>query len=1381
MSPSLEIIRGTKANKLGSIRELHVSVPTLKAPEKWDPDVYLNEARAVLVPELRPMVRLSRRKIQLFLKVQFFKKDPGVHPIFIKTQFRTKPMEVLNETKINLVLIRQGFKIMEYIDTFTNQGSGWQFDKILSCKCKVYRFRLATGGNYLPLPYYIEDKQACINPQNKTNDYCLPLAWLISELPEGTVHPERESHFINKKQNLVLSDTRFSDLVYPVTLDQLPALEEKTKTAIYVFQPAGENEKPCVNILYKSQLRKGEAKESKYFMMWSEVDVEEELADIRRKEVEKQEKRVQKKKDEGKKITEKDIEKVNPNFIPLSDRTDPVKCHFATIKGLKGLKRLMYSATKHKEQKGMCHQCFQLYSEDNLKAHESTCEEKDNKLVKFPDPSKPNAIKKFRNYYKSLRVPLSIVADFEAINEKLEKVAKEMGIEILPKKSTRGRKKKVVEDQTSATKKKTEHKPCGYCLYVVAANGEFFTPVLKRVGMEGIKDEKDLMEAFATDIKALKKMIQDRLSKTAKMTLTPEQQKSFKDVQKCGGNCFICNEAILSDNEYLRLGTEAYKEAIEAAETDTICAMDRKLKSKGDKDKAKERYERAVKKQQIKIAKLKEGEHMLMKYRVVRDHDHLTGEFRGLAHSHCNWRYSTVKVPTSEKTKDGKPMKLPEIPVIFHNLKGYDGHLILSNFSAQNDGTLANCIAQNSEKYTTFSIDNLKFIDSNAFLLARLETLVKNLRDKGKGKDKFVHLNNFINTKYSHKTAEERAEIQSLLLRKGVFPYKYLDSFERFNETCLPPIEEFFSDLSKKGISEKDYQHALNVWRVFEMKTFAEYHDLYLLTDVLLLADVFENFRDLALKNYGLDPCHFLTSPGLAGDAMLKMTKVELQVFSGEGALDKYAFFEKGVRGGMVMISNRYAKANNKYLKNHNPALPSSFIAYFDANNLYGWAMGQKLPVRNFNWIEARSKSLEEWKDFIMSIPDDASIGYTFEVDMSYTEDLHDAHNDYPLGASSMYAPGTDETTKKLIPHLGALRKHVIHYRLLKTYIKYGRVLEAVHRGMSYEQEAYMKPFIDFNTELRAQAKNEQEKNQPKLIVNSNFGKALENKRHHIDIRLVTNDEQMLKLISNPRFDGLASEYGDDLFAVGLEKASVMLDNPIFVGQSILDISKVLMYEFHYGYIKPKYGKKARLLFTDTDSLCYHIETEDLYKDMQEKGTLFGKEQHLFDTSDFLKDHPSGLFSLDESMRPNNKKQIGFFKDECCGVQFIEFVGLRAKMYALRHEENGIDLLTDKRARKEYKQEKKVAKGVPKSCIDLDLTFEHYLNVLNTSNTVYCTANAIRSKDHKLNTVELTKVALTGNDTKRYLLKDGSHRTLAHGHKDNPIKIPDAPEQIKKE
>ena len=293
----------------------------------------------------------------------------------------------------------------------------------------------------------------------------------------------------------------------------------------------------------------------------------------------------------------------------------------------------------------------------------------------------------------------------------------------------------------------------------------------------------------------------------------------------------------------------------------------------------------------------------------------------------------------------------------------------------EQDGTLS-CIPNNKEKYISFSWRQFVFKDSVQFLLASLDKLVKANPEES-----------FKLTKKDYSQDEF-----NLLFRKGVYPYEYMDSWERFDDTALPPIEKFYSSLTDSHISKEDYEHATKVWNTFKCKTLGDYHDLYLKTDVNLLADVFENFRNICLKQYKLDPANYYTSPGLSWDALLKMTHVELELLTD---YNMYLMVEKGLRGGISMVSNRYAKANNPLLEDFNPNEKTSYLMYLDANNLYGWAMVQHLPTDSFKWSSA---NIED----ILKHPLEDQTGYICEVDLEYPDELHEKHNDYPLAPEKL-------------------------------------------------------------------------------------------------------------------------------------------------------------------------------------------------------------------------------------------------------------------------------------------------------------------------------------------------------------------------------------------
>ena len=699
-----------------------------------------------------------------------------------------------------------------------------------------------------------------------------------------------------------------------------------------------------------------------------------------------------------------------------------------------------------------------------------------------------------------------------------------------------------------------------------------------------------------------------------------------------------------------------------------------------------------------------------LKQDKVRDHCHFTGQYRGAAHNKCNLMCKKPKV----------------LPVIFHNLQGYDAHLFIKQL-ARLEGKL-DCIPSTEEKYISFSKTikvgeykdysesvfdinfEIRFLDSFKFLQTSLANLVSNLSP-----------DDFHNTKHFFKNNTQ------LLTRKGVYPYDYVSSLEKLSETQLPPKEEFYSHLNDEDISDEDYQHAINVWNTLGCKTIKDYHNLYLKSDVLLLADVFENFRKTCLHHYKLDPTHYYTSPGLAWDACLKTTGQYLELLSD---YDMLMMFERGIRGGITHISKRYEEANNKYMKNYNPDVESTFIQYLDANNLYGWATSQNLPTHGFRWMSNITKEqvMEILEKANHSMLNTGKKGYIFEVDLEYPEHLWDSHNDYPLAPESVKVNGVE----KLICHFKPRKNYVAHYRTLRQCLELGMRITAVHRGISFYQSPWMEPYIRKNTELRKCASNNFEKDFFKLMNNSVFGRTIENIRKRQNIELVDDRKKALKLSSRPNFDR-CTIFDRNLIAIHMKKTEVYFNKPVYVGQAILDLSKTLMFDFHYRYIKEKYHNKAELLFTDTDSLMYYIKTKDFYKDISPD--ILTK----FDTSDYDPNHKSGI--------PTgiNKKVIGMFKDEVAGKQITHFVGLRPKLYSFKIEE-------DTQVRK--------CKGIKKNVIKKKIDFDDYVKCLFTGKKEMRSMKIIRSEKHDIYSKEVNKIALSNEDDKRQVLNDNIH-TLA--------------------
>lgn len=746
----------------------------------------------------------------------------------------------------------------------------------------------------------------------------------------------------------------------------------------------------------------------------------------------------------------------------------------------------------------------------------------------------------------------------------------------------------------------------------------------------------------------------------------------------------------------------------------------------------------------------------------VYDHCHVTGQYRGKAHNSCNLNLNDDKY---------------KIPVFFHNLKGYDSHFIIremnkkehtyTNKQGKEVTTKVDVVANNSEKYITFSFRKLQFLDTMAFLNNSLDKLVSTLV-KSKGGNALKHTKTHLNT-----------EMFELAQRKGVFPYEYITNINILNYTELPSKEDFYSKLSEKGITDSEYKHAHNVWTTGKMETLKEYHDFYLKTDVLLLADVFEDFRNSGMTSYNLDPARYWTLPGYSWDCMLKFTDINLELLTD---IDMYQFCEKGIRGGVSLITHRYAKANNPYLdveieklnkerkennepllkKLYDPKIENSYIIYVDANNLYGGEGGMSglLPYKDFEWIDPKDFHLHN---------DNEDKGYIVECDIEYPKELHNLHNDLPvapenLKMKSMSKSKWQNTLKeemniketnvgKLVPNLMNKEKYVCHSRNLKYYLRLGLKLTKIHRVLEFTQKRWLQPYINFNTSKRTECVKNGDgfgKAFYKLMNNAVFGKTMENVRNRIDYEITDDVNRAKKLTSCPRYTShqiIRSETETDDGLVGFcrSKTSVELNKPVYVGLTILDNSKLTMYDFHYDYIKHNYGDKATLLFTDTDSLCYHIKTDDIYKD-------FKKDTNdRFDFSNYPKSHTN--------FNGNNESQLGkfvkgefqgYFKDETSGIPIQEFCGIRSKCYSI--------LLPGQ-------DEKKTLKGIKKSAMTRIHHSDYKRCLFPTSmddKRQKISFYSIRSVKHQVKTIQINKTSLSSYDDKRYIY-DGI-RSYSYGH-----------------
>ena len=389
--------------------------------------------------------------------------------------------------------------------------------------------------------------------------------------------------------------------------------------------------------------------------------------------------------------------------------------------------------------------------------------------------------------------------------------------------------------------------------------------------------------------------------------------------------------------------------------------------------------------------------------------------------------------------------------------------------------------------------------------------------------------------------------------------------------------------------------------------------------------------------------------------------------------------------------------------------------------------MSQPLPTGGFHWVE-----FDESKDFKTTIDELSKRkdhGYLLEVDEAYPRELDDYHNDLPFMCAKVKMNGVE----KLVPNLYYKRKYVIHIKAFKQAIDHLLVLEKIHRAIEFKQSAWMREYIDFNTRLRTAAKNDFEKDFYKLMNDSVFGKTMENIRKHRNIKLVNNEEEYLKNVMKPNFKS-GTLLGPDLMGCEMGKVRVVMNKPVYLGQAILDLTKTIMYEFHYHYMIPKYGDRLKVCYMDTDSLIYSIKTEDFYSDISPN------VESRFDTS----------FYPNDGSRPlpvgKNKKVTGLMKHELGGEMMKEFVSLRPKMYSYRVGNS----------------ESKKCKGINKCVVKRTISFDDYKTCLFSGESSHRSQLLFRSRKHEVRTLEVNKLALSREDDKRISIDGVASCTIGH-------------------
>lgn len=630
--------------------------------------------------------------------------------------------------------------------------------------------------------------------------------------------------------------------------------------------------------------------------------------------------------------------------------------------------------------------------------------------------------------------------------------------------------------------------------------------------------------------------------------------------------------------------------------------------------------------------------------------------------------------------------QIKSIPVLFHNLKNYDAHLFIDSLAKRFKNL--SCIPITKEKYISFKACfwveqvqiEFRFLDTIGFLGGSLASNVSTLSSF-----------NFINKVKSNLEWKNL----HLLDNKLPFPYEYIKSFDVLNEDSLPlDDKDWFSTLKNACPCKNEIILAHKTFKEWNCKSIGDYMLLYLRMDVILLMEVFEKFRYLAMEEYHLDPLHYYTTPGFAWDAALKYTNVKLDVLNTDELVG--FFIHKGViRGGISTVSElKYAKSD----------CIDSNIMYYDVTNLYGYAMTKSLPTGNFKIQSFKCDdsitSITQALEILQNYSDDDITGYMFEVDIEYPIDLLPLHNALPFLV--------ERINGKLIPILRDKYNYRLHICILKQAIKAGLLLKRIHKIVSFDQSKWLKDYIMHNTNERAKTKDPNKRNFYKLMNNSVYGKTMENILNRSKFNIYDTSTFNLKM-KRVDFRNKVKSITQLTPNIIISEESGMIpvyNKPIYIGFSILEISKHHMYTLLYDVIKVKF-KTSKLMYMDTDSLILYINERVNYVGIED------------------------WFDL------NSKGVLGTLKDEYPHSPITKFLCLKSKCYILETL-NGYKIVKNK--------------GVT-SNEGLDFKdFEEMLDAEIRKDYVFKKTNQInfRSINHQIYTISTDKISLTSLDDKRF-------------------------------
>lgn len=690
----------------------------------------------------------------------------------------------------------------------------------------------------------------------------------------------------------------------------------------------------------------------------------------------------------------------------------------------------------------------------------------------------------------------------------------------------------------------------------------------------------------------------------------------------------------------------------------------------------------------------------------TRHHSHFYGHYIAPVCSKCNLRIKRNK---------------SFIKCYAHNLKNYDAYMIMDAILARKERKLnkiLQVIPKSYNKYLSFSYRNLQFLDTANFLQASLDSLVKTLNEEDFG---------ILNSHFSDIPAEHL----KLLKQKGYFPFEYVTSFDVLKETKLPPLENFYSSLTEKGITPEAYAHATKVFEVMKCQTLQDYLELYNLCDTLLLAAVWYRFVSVAHKNYHLDPCHFVSGPSFFYSSCLFWCKEDIQLI---GDYNMHLLITQNIRGGLCNASIRHVKSNNELLSDYDSSKESVYVALFDLNSLYATVQHKyKYPVNNIRFL-----SDDELSRFsLRQIDAESDTGFMLLVDLDYCLDK-EATRYLPLCASHEYltfeqlSPFNQEFLKKfnirypkrqrkLLLSQNDKKSVLLHGLNLMFYLKMGMILKKIHAIISFSQKYWLRDWITLNNDLRRNAKSHIESEQSKFAVNSSFGSFLMSKAKFTNCAFINGKEALKKRLFTGNIVSWTPIH-EDLVILQTKKRTVHLDRPHYLAFCILELSKLYFYQMYYEIFLPAFEMKLEIGYIDTDSYCLIYRGHGFYRKLIAIA-------HVLDTSNYDKKH--FLYS-DE-----NRQKLYKIKDCFGGRPIREAYFLKSKMYAIVLED----------------EVHKKSKGIGRVAVKKHISVDDYRRCIEGHTIMKHTFNKIAPENNfQLATTQASKLSLSSFDDKQFVI-----------------------------